>query len=150
MRVSDEQQRNSAIHIHVSILPQTALPSWLPHNIEQTSLCCPAGPCGFSMLNTAVCPCPSQTPCLSLPPSFPLVTIRLLQSTEQSFLGCPAGPCWFSMLNTAACPCPSQTPGPSFPPPTISSSFSKSVSLSVFCKLFCVTSLQTPHMRDVV
>ena len=38
------------------------------------------------MLNTAVCPCPSQTPWLSLPPSLPLGTIRLLQGIEQSSL----------------------------------------------------------------
>ena len=37
--VSGRQQRDSAIHTHVSILPQTPLPSRLPHNIEQTSLC---------------------------------------------------------------------------------------------------------------
>ena len=40
-----EQRRDSAIHIHVSILPQTPLPSRLPHNIEQSSLCYPVGPC---------------------------------------------------------------------------------------------------------
>ena len=32
------QQRDSAIHIHVSILPQTPFLSRLPHNIEQSSL----------------------------------------------------------------------------------------------------------------
>ena len=42
--VSDGQQRHSAIHIHVSILPQTPLPSRLPHNTEQTSLCYTGGP----------------------------------------------------------------------------------------------------------
>ena len=36
--VSGEQQRDSAIRIHVSILPQTLLPSRLPHNIEQSSI----------------------------------------------------------------------------------------------------------------
>ena len=36
--VSSEQQHVSAIHIHVSILPQTPLPSRLPHNIEQSSM----------------------------------------------------------------------------------------------------------------
>ena len=46
----------------LSILLQTPLPSRLPHDIKQSSLCCPAGPCWFSMLNTAVCPCPSQNP----------------------------------------------------------------------------------------
>ena len=39
MIVSDGQQRDSTIHIHVSILPQTPLPSRLPHNIKQISLC---------------------------------------------------------------------------------------------------------------
>ena len=32
--VSGEQPRGSAIHIDVSVLPQTPLPSKLPHNIE--------------------------------------------------------------------------------------------------------------------
>ena len=31
-----EQRRNSAIHVHASILPQTPLPCRLPHNIEQS------------------------------------------------------------------------------------------------------------------
>ena len=35
--VSGGQQRDSVIHIHVSILPQTPLVSRLPHNIEQIS-----------------------------------------------------------------------------------------------------------------
>ena len=46
--------------------------------------CYTVTPCWFSVLNTAVCPCPSQAPWLSLPRSFPLGTIRLLQSIEQS------------------------------------------------------------------
>ena len=36
--VSGELQRNSAIHIYVSVLPQTPLPSRLPYNIEQSSM----------------------------------------------------------------------------------------------------------------
>ena len=36
--ISGGQQRNSAIHIHVSILPQTPLPSRLSRNIEQSSM----------------------------------------------------------------------------------------------------------------
>ena len=36
MVVPGEQQRDSAIHKHASILPQTALPSMLTHNIEQS------------------------------------------------------------------------------------------------------------------
>ena len=104
---ADEQYcdfRWTVTHTHVSILPQTPLPSRLPHDTGQRSLSCPAGPCWFSMLNTAVCPCPSQTPWLSLPPFFALGTIRLLQSIEQSSLCWTAGPCWFSMVNTAVCP----------------------------------------------
>ena len=38
MIVSGGLQRDSAMYIHVSILPQTHLPSRLPHNIEQSSL----------------------------------------------------------------------------------------------------------------
>ena len=33
------------MHIHVSIFPQTSLPSRLPHNIEQSALCYTVGPC---------------------------------------------------------------------------------------------------------
>ena len=42
--VSGEQGRDSAIYIRVSILPLTPLPSRLPHNIEQSSLCYTVGP----------------------------------------------------------------------------------------------------------
>ena len=55
--VSGGQQKDSAIHIHVSIVPQTPFPSGLPHNIEQSSLCYTVGPCWLSMLNIAVCTC---------------------------------------------------------------------------------------------
>ena len=41
--VSREQQRDSAIHIQVSILPQTLLPSRLPCNIEQSPTCYTVG-----------------------------------------------------------------------------------------------------------
>ena len=37
--VSGGQQRDSAIQIHVSIFPQTPLPSRMPHNVEQSSPC---------------------------------------------------------------------------------------------------------------
>ena len=52
---SDGQQRDSAIHIQVSILPQTPLPSRLPPNIEQSSLCYTVGACWLSILNIAGC-----------------------------------------------------------------------------------------------
>ena len=45
--VSGEQGRDSAIHTHVSILPQTLLPPRLPHNTEQSSLCCTISPCCY-------------------------------------------------------------------------------------------------------
>ena len=47
--VSDEQRRNSAIHIHISILPQTPLPSRLPQNSEQSCVCYAVGPGWLSM-----------------------------------------------------------------------------------------------------
>ena len=53
--VSGTQQSDSAVHMYVSILPQTPLPSRLPHNTEQSSLCYTAGPCRLFILNTAVC-----------------------------------------------------------------------------------------------
>ena len=39
MIISGGQQKDSAIHIHISIVPQTPLPSRLPCNIEQSSMC---------------------------------------------------------------------------------------------------------------
>ena len=37
--VSGGHQRNLVIHIHASILPPNLLPSRLPHNVDQSSLC---------------------------------------------------------------------------------------------------------------
>ena len=54
--VSGGQQRDSAIHIHVSILPQTPLPSRLPHSTEQSFLSCTVGHCWLSILNITVLP----------------------------------------------------------------------------------------------
>ena len=55
--VSGKQQRDSAIHLHICILPQTPLPSRLPRNVEQSSLCYAVGPCWLSILNIVVCIC---------------------------------------------------------------------------------------------
>ena len=60
--VSGEQQRDSAMHIHVSILLQPPLPPRLPHNTEQSSLSYTVGPCWLFILNVTVCSSPSQTP----------------------------------------------------------------------------------------
>ena len=57
--VSGERWRDSATHIHASIVPQTPLPSRLPHNIEQSSMCYTVGPCWLSILNMAMWTCPS-------------------------------------------------------------------------------------------
>ena len=60
--VSGARQTNSVLHIFVSTAFQILFPFRLLRNIKQSSLHWTAGPCWFSMLNTAVCPCPSQTP----------------------------------------------------------------------------------------
>ena len=50
-------------HIYTRIhSPQTPLPSKLPHSIEESSMCYAVGPYWLSILNIAVCICPSQTP----------------------------------------------------------------------------------------
>ena len=56
---------------HYSILPQTLLPSSLPHTIEQNSVCYIVGPCWLFIFNIALCTCLSQTPIYSFLPSFP-------------------------------------------------------------------------------
>ena len=52
--VSDVQQSDSVIHMHVSILLQILFPFRLLENIEQSSLCYKVGPCWLSVLNIAV------------------------------------------------------------------------------------------------
>ena len=66
-----------------------------------------------------------------------LSPLTLLLSSEQSSLYYRAGPCWFSVLNIAVCTCQLQTLNPSPLPPfplVTKISFSKSVSLFVFCR----------------
>ena len=53
--VSGAQQRDSAKHIHVFILPQTPLPPRLPHNTEQSSLCSTIGDKEFLSRKTLPC-----------------------------------------------------------------------------------------------
>ena len=57
MTVSAGQQKDSVVHIHVFVLPQTPLPSRLPRNSEQSFLCYTVGPCWLSTLNTALAVC---------------------------------------------------------------------------------------------
>ena len=66
--VSGGQQRNSAMHTHVSILPQTLLLSQLPFNMEQGFLSYTVGLCWLFILKVAVYTSPSQAPQLPLRP----------------------------------------------------------------------------------
>ena len=87
--VLGEQQRDSAIYIHVSILPQPPLPSRLPCNIEQSSICYIVGHCWLSILNTAVCRCPSLTvPFSHLPPGNQKFILKVCESVcfESKFI----------------------------------------------------------------
>ena len=87
--VSGVQQSDLVIHIHVSILLQILFPFRLLHNMEQSSLCYTVGPCWLSILNIIACIYQSQTPNLSLPPTFPpLVTINLFSKSVSLFLFC--------------------------------------------------------------
>ena len=82
--VSGEWQRDSAIHIRISILPHNLLPSRLPHNTKQSSLCCTVSPCWLSVLNIALCTCPYKLP----NSSFPTATISLFSESVSLFLFC--------------------------------------------------------------
>ena len=88
--VSHELQRDSAVHVHVSILPQTPLPSRLPHYFEQSSVCHTIGPCWLFILNTAVCTCRPKLPNYPFPPSFPpsLARISSYSKSVMPFLSC--------------------------------------------------------------
>ena len=90
--VSGEQLRDSALHIQVSIVPQTPHPSRLTHTIEQSftiQLYYTVGPCWLSILCSSV-----------------YTVIQPVSSVAQSYLTlCDSMDC--SML--ACCPCPSPT-----------------------------------------
>ena len=69
------------MHIHVSSLPQTTLPSRLPRNIEQSFLCyLSLGPCWLSILNITEHAHWTQTPQLTLPHAE--LTFNLLLATQ--------------------------------------------------------------------
>ena len=88
MLVSGEQQRDSAVHTHVSILPQTPLSSRLPHNIEQSFMCYAVSPCSLSILNIAVCTCPPKLPNYPFSPLFPPATLSSFPKSVSLFLFC--------------------------------------------------------------
>ena len=86
--VSGVQQRDSVVHIHVSILFQILFPFRLLQNIEQNSLCYAVGPYWLSILYIVVCICQSQTPTLSRPHLSPLVTLSLFSKPVESVSVC--------------------------------------------------------------
>ena len=70
--VSGEQRGDSATHIHAPFSPK--LPTHLNRHITLSRFPCAiyaVGPCWLSILNTAVCTYPSQTPNYPFPPSSP-------------------------------------------------------------------------------
>ena len=68
------------MHITGIHCPQTPLPSRLPYSIEKGSLCYTVSPCWLSILNKAVCTCPS----LTIPPPILLSTTINLCSKSVS------------------------------------------------------------------
>ena len=86
-------------YICMHLFSPNSLPSRLPHNTEQSCMGYTVSLWWLSILNTAVCTCPSQTP----------LPFRLQRNIEQSFLCYTVGPCCLSILNTAVCTCRSQT-----------------------------------------
>ena len=80
--ISGEQWGDSVIHIHVSVLPQTPLPSRLPPNIEQSSMCSTVGPCCLSILNIQQCVhVHPKLPNYPFPPWFPPATVSLFSKS---------------------------------------------------------------------
>ena len=68
--IAGVQQRDSVMHICVSIFFQILFPFMLLHNIEQNYLCYTVGPSWLSISNIAVCTF-SQIPLLSAPLPLP-------------------------------------------------------------------------------
>ena len=79
--VSGEEQRDSAIRIHVSILPQTPLLCRLPHDIEQSSLWHMVGPCWLPTLNITVVHVHPRLPNYPFPHPSPLATVSSLSKS---------------------------------------------------------------------
>ena len=78
--VSGEQRRGSAIHIHVSILPQGPLPSRLPHDWKR-SVFIPIPKKG----NTKKC---SNYHTIALISHASKVTLKILQARLQQYVNC--------------------------------------------------------------
>ena len=68
---SPGKQRDSVIHKHVSILPQTPLPSRLSYNTEQRSMCCSRSLLVIHFKYSSIYKLPNYP----FPPSFPISAI---------------------------------------------------------------------------
>ena len=66
----------------------TLLPSRLPRDIKQSSLCCTVGPFWLFILNLAMYTCPSQLPNYPLLLSFHLATISSFSRSVSLLLFC--------------------------------------------------------------
>ena len=130
--ISGGQQRGLAIHIHVSLLPQTPFPTRLPHNIEQSSMCYIVGPCWLSILNIAINGNPLQYSCLENP-----MDRGTREATVHGVAKSRTRLSDFTSLHIHP-KLPNNPFTPSFPPGN--PKFPKSVSLFLFCKFICIIS----------
>ena len=104
MIVLGEEWRDSVIHIHVSILPQTPLPSRLPYNIKKSSLCYTEAP-STRLLNTLQGSVLLYYTTLIHPPHREMCDYRGTQNLEWSELNCgplKEFPWWLSVKNPPA------------------------------------------------
>ena len=108
--VSGEQERDSALHTHVSTLPLTPLPSRLPCNLKQSSVCYTVGPCWFIHLKYSSVYMSIQTLQLSLPSILPplwvyfrFVSLFVSLLLESMYKGCHIIflLLWFTSLSVA-------------------------------------------------
>ena len=75
-------------YIHMYPFSPTPLPSRLPRDIKQSSLCCTVGPFWLFILNLAMYTCPSQLSNHPLLPSFHLATISSFSRSVSLLLFC--------------------------------------------------------------
>ena len=128
----EQLRRDSVIHKQVSILLQMPLPTRLPHNIEQSSMCYIVGPCWLSILNIAINGNPLQYFCLENP-----MDRGTLEATVHGVAKSQTRLRDFTSLHIHP-KLPNNPCTPSFPPGNCK--FPKSVSLFLFCKFICTIS----------
>ena len=86
--VSGVQQSESTVHIHIPTFLLDYFPYRSLQSIEQSSLYYPECPYQLFILYIVVCIFQCQSPNLSLPPPYLLVTIRLFSTSVTLFLFC--------------------------------------------------------------